>query len=284
MATPIWKNTSYNFNEDILQYTIVNGNSELFSGKAYKYPNATGGEILLNKICENYLDNDITFDLTQPTYESQNFGACKTFALKVNGITRTTVEFYWNYSYNDDVNPSVSLNRPINGKYTNGMYKMITQYAGGEIHTNMDSTTTPKYGYNTLSCGNYALYYRNRLGGFDAFLISGKVSEKDSYNTSSYVKFVKNQVSPTERENNVYRNEITHSYEISTGWLKDSESKILAENLLSSTKVYLHDLVNNKIIPVDIQETEIEYKNFLNLRKLVSYTINIKESNKKVIL
>lgn len=281
---PIWKNTVYTQAGSELIYTIEVLDEEIFTGKAYAYPNSNTINININKICENYLKEILpinTFTANTGSWVTTN-NSYKTFVLKDNsGTTLNTYSFYWDWSYEDLSSASTqSISKPINGRYTLDMYKLQTTLSTTSVTGNYDKTAASGLGYTTSACGDYALYYINRYGGADSLLIEGNVKEKDEFNVSSFVTYLDGNV---ERENNRYLNEISHSYELNTGWLKDSESEILAKHLLSSNDVYLHNLKTDKIIPVDITDTSVEYKKFINGRKLVSYTINVKESNKKVI-
>jgi hypothetical protein len=79
-----------------------------------------------------------------------------------------------------------------------------------------------------------------------------------------------------------YLTEINASYEIHTGWLSETESDILASNLFQSTRVFLHNLQTNEILPVLITDTDVVYKTRNNSgRKLLNYTINVETSHKK---
>lgn len=140
----------------------------------------------------------------------------------------------------------------------------------------IDSAVT----YDIKYCGDMALYYLNARGGWDSFLIEGKVIKKDNYTIYEYDRAFSNQTIDYERGR--YLNEIETAYELHTGWLTDSQSAILAKNLLGSNQVYAHNLVTDKIFPVVITDTSAEYKTYKNEGKLVSYTINIVESQSKV--
>lgn len=136
------------------------------------------------------------------------------------------------------------------------------------------------YTYSIRYCGDMALYYLNAQGGWDSFLIEGDVIKKDNYTIYEYNKSFNNQTIDFER--NRYLNEIETAYELHTGWLSDRESDILAKNLLGSNKVYAHNLKTNKIFPVVITDTSVDYKKHKTEKKLVSYTINIVESQNKI--
>lgn len=290
---PIWIDKTYTFTGSSA-YTYVIGdasNNILFSGKAYAFPGTTTAEINVNKICENYLENDLTIlsssastGITTQTNAAQTFKLYRdTDRITTGSTLLNSYKFYWNYNQSNVIYSGV-LSEPINGHYDVNMKKLRTSLDNTNgVQTEWNSQNSSALGYTTSACGDYALYYLNRNGGWDSFLIEGKVIENDSYSTSSF-ETKSNQVNYWSRENNRYRNEITHTWELSTNWLSDSESRRLAFHLLSSNKVYLHNLTTNEITPVDITDTSTDYKTFKNERKLISYKIKIKESNKQVIL
>lgn len=137
-----------------------------------------------------------------------------------------------------------------------------------------------EYSYNGNYCGDMALYYLNANGGWDSFLIEGAVKQKDKYEIGEYDKSFDNTTLDFERTR--YQNVIATSYELHTGWLTDAESARLAKHLLGSNQVYAHNLKTDRIFPVVITDTEAEYKTHRSEQKLVSYTINITESQSKI--
>lgn len=131
--------------------------------------------------------------------------------------------------------------------------------------------------YDVNYCGDAALYYRNAYGGYDAFLLEGKVQRTDRYTQQDYHKAYDNTTIEFGRTR--YITEITKSWELHTGYLKDDEAKRLVKHLFPSTRVWLHLLDDNIITPVvitDTSATELTYKN--NGEKLVAYTIKVDAS------
>ena len=127
--------------------------------------------------------------------------------------------------------------------------------------------------YDTGCCGDWALYYVNARGGWDSFLIEGKVKRTDAVTHFEY-----SNANDTRKQ---YMSEVEPAYEMHTGWLTDSQSEILAHNLIPSVKVYAHNLNENKLFPVVITDTSVEWKTFKNEKKLVSYTINVVAGDKE---
>ncbi len=280
---PIWQNTLYTYNSTGLSYYVECNNIKLFSGKAIPFPGASSGQININKICENYLTQDLTILTSSTSSGSETHSdAAKTFNLRSTSTDNIlyTYTFYYDWSYET---LSSNLSVPVNGKYVDGMYKLQTTVTSNSVITYYDKTLTGTLGYYTLSCGEYVLYYLNRNGGWDSLLIEGKVKESDDFKVDKY-ETIYDMSLYYSRESHRFRNEITHNWELHTGWLSDRESAVLAKHLLPSNQVYLHNLISGKVYPVEITDNSVEYKKFKNENKLVSYTINVKDSNKKVIL
>lgn len=134
--------------------------------------------------------------------------------------------------------------------------------------------------YDCSYCGDYAVYYVGRKGGWNSFLFEGPCKKIDKLSDLKYNRVVNN--TSIDFENNKYLVEINPTYELTTGILDDEESEKLASDLFSSPKLYLHNLITNEIVPAFVVDTSAEYKTFRNQqRKFVQYTITIQESHTK---
>lgn len=147
--------------------------------------------------------------------------------------------------------------------------------------------------YDMNCCGFGALYYRNRYGAWDSFLIEGNVRKKETY--------TRNQYRTAGLTGNLYDSifskttsgvDIVTSYEAETGWLTEEESRRLVFHLLSSPIVYFQEIDPHRertevddisYIAVNITNTASEYKKFRNGRKLVRYTITFEKSQKNIV-
>ena len=142
------------------------------------------------------------------------------------------------------------------------------------------------FSYDLRHCGNGALIYRNRFGGYDSFLIEGNIIKTDNYTKLNYEHkgfynvAINNYHYASEKYTDTVN--INTTYECHTGWLTDEESERLAFHLLSSPEVYFQDLdferFDYNIRPVTLDKVRLtnsnaEYKKFRNGRKLVKYTI-----------
>ena len=135
--------------------------------------------------------------------------------------------------------------------------------------------------YDVNYCGDGALYYLNSRGGYDAFLIEGQCVRTDKFTQKDVYKAYDNsQVNDFGR--NRFLTQITPTWKLTTGWLTDEQSAILAENLLPSTQVWFHNLIDDTIHPVVITDTSVKHKTYGNEgNKLVAYDINIEYSQAK---
>lgn len=131
--------------------------------------------------------------------------------------------------------------------------------------------------YNVV-CGDCGLYYLNKKGAYDLFVIEGNARTYDVYNKTSYTQH-------TSPKNLVFSdvdisNRIETEYELVTGWLTDEQSEIVATQLLPSLSVYLQK--GDTIVPVNITNSKVEHKCFKNGRNLNQYTITCNSSKYRI--
>ena len=307
---PIWKDTHYvvegtensTFEYSIRMYdgTIIENGTQIenwvtiFNGKAWAKPVTNEISININRICKDYLKSDLP-DIRKVllTETHSQLDCVKTFGI-FNGAGVKVAEYKfildWSYENVNFNNRPTVLSRPINGKAVDGMMGFYTTLnSRDEVQTIIspsigglnDAVRSQIYTLINTPCNaKYALYYLNRYGGWDGFLIEGNVTKKDGYNRY-YIDTPYNNNS-IDFGKKVYHNEIVTSYELHTSWLNDSQSGNLAFNLLSSNMVYIHNLVENTIEPVVIVDAEAVYKTFKNQgNKLCNYTINVECSQKQ---
>lgn len=130
------------------------------------------------------------------------------------------------------------------------------------------------------SCKRYCLYYVNGFGGWDSFLINGNDKKNDTIQQHTLEKYANNTTQQFAKKN--YLNKVTTKYTLYTHYLNDEEASKMW-HLLESTQVYLHNLEEDKIIPVLIKDTSVDYKTFTNNgKKKFYYTINVAESQEKI--
>ena len=280
-----WEDVILQRTESVFDYRIYNRTNLIFQGRAYKRPNADTNDIKLNKIFENYLSNSINDLLNSGETEDTSVNASKVFKImKLDSdgtetlIDEYTILYDWSYDFRFR-GQDTDLSRPINGRYVAGMYKIGTTVSGPS-GTVANSLT--KGAYNVLAdCGDYALYYLNAYGGWDALLIDGTVLKKSTikqYTTDR--NYDNNKI---EFEQTKYINEIQDAFEINTGFLTDEQAANLSNNLIPSREVYLHIISENKIIPVLITDSNVTYQTYqTNNLQMPQYKINVKESQVKL--
>lgn len=275
---PIWKDTFYTANASSLVYSIRHNGTVIYSGKAYAMPDSNQVKINVNKICQNYLSSDIQSLLEGGSSSMTMSDVVKTFTLN-NGNGTVLESYTFIYIWDRDVDwsgSSVTLSHPIDGCYVGNMYKLHTRYNGSTV-------TTYKHNgaYSKLVCADYALYYLNARGGWDAFAIQGYAKKTD--NITQYTTDKAYDNTTLDFENDRYISEISTAYEMGTDWLTDEQSANLANNLIGSNKVYIHNLKTDKIVPAVITDSSVTYQTFkTNGNKLCRYTIKLKESQNKI--
>lgn len=276
---PIWKDTYYTTTAASLTYKIYLSDTLIFSGKAYRMPNGNNIQININKICQNYLEQNIDSLLTGSSSSQQNPNAKGDFVLK-NG-SNTTLETYrflydWDYTHNW-TGSSATLSQPINGEFISGQMKLKTSVAATGS-SNTVTTYRSTGSYDKEICGTYVLYYVNARGGWDAFAFH-KGEKSETITQHNYSKTFNNTT--YEFEDKRYISEIDTTYKLSTGILTDAQSKSFAKNLVSSNKCYLHNLSEGWIKPVVITDNQVTYKEWDNVDDVISYQITVKESQTK---
>lgn len=318
---PIWKDVYFDFgNNQTVEYTIYYGNNLIFKGKSWLRPNTYRNEILVNKLCQNYLSQTY-LDLDSVSWEVNS----RDFTLRSADGTQIyhTYRFINDWSYSDDFKTGL-LSHPIlnNQIGVRGQMFPFSLYGAGEqvkIEYGVEYMDgyTDKYGnpiedwwsteyitngvstdffvvarrdakyIDTVWIGHeryklkesceipYVIYYNNPWGGFDWFPIRGKVTAKDRiipYKTMGNYNNTK-----LDFGNSRYLTEISRSYNLNTGWLKQEEGDRMWY-LLQSNVVYLHDLKADKIYPVVITDTEVEYKQKTRTEKIINYNFTVELS------
>lgn len=148
--------------------------------------------------------------------------------------------------------------------------------------------------YKVDPCIKYVLYYKNYHGGWDWLVVRGMVkktikSATQTYDDGLYYGGQSAKILPivgqqSESSNilipnselgitNIYNNNITTELKINLGWFTDEQSVELVE-LFTSTKVYLHDLNDDKIIPITITSKSFDEKQYQENRTMNKYSLN----------
>lgn len=299
---PIWMDTSYSIAASASPFTyninlktgrqiIVNGNTQdevvtVFSGKAWIRPDDATLKININKIAQNYLYSDLP-DLRNVSANTSYENKYEYRQFYLTNSANTTLETYnflmdWSYD-TTALTSTMNMSRPINLHGATNMLFLSTEFNSSSQKVVTTLKISGSSSYDRTHCGSHAIYYLNRYGGWDSFLIEGNVVKTDKYKRYQTSRTFDNKTIDFQKK--TYDNEITESYKLSTGWLTDSQSQVLAEHLLSTNMAYLHNLVTGEIIPINITDASTTYKTYKNNnRKRVNYTINVESSQTKSII
>lgn len=131
------------------------------------------------------------------------------------------------------------------------------------------------------SCNRYCIYYQNLRGGFDWFIFKGKCIESFAMVDNQYKRNIDNNF--TTHEKVTYQKNITKSWSLTTDYLSDNESKMFREIYLSPM-VWLHDLQEGKVYPINITNKNFETKSYKNQgRKLFTYNVKCELAQDRMV-
>lgn len=278
VKAPIWKDTYYTASTSTLVYSIALGGQTIFTGKAYRMPNENVLKLNINKICQDYLSQDID-DLFGSSTSQTNHNACLDFVLK--NSTGGTIETYrflydWDYDHNW-TGASATLTEVVNGHYAAGQWRLNTS-----VTSNTNTVTTTRANnslYTEEVCGDYILHYVGARGGWASFCFEGKCVKTDAITPHYFNKAFDNTT--VEFEQGKYLSEISTTYKLNTGVLTEEQASRFAKNVISTPKAYLQILSEGKIIPVVITNNSAEFK-LDDGQNLITYELNVKESQTKL--
>lgn len=312
--SPIWRDIKYTFTEPIAEFSIKDFNSGeiLYRGRSYQKPSLDPNSIYVNRLVENWIStpnfNPYNFSAIRGGYGIFDL-------LDANGNVLQNYHFVNDWSYNINEFKAGLLSRPITNnpyairgqylpfsifgdddinevyfgfKLNNGTeYKQNRNVSNDILHTWFDTAKEDaqdilfayigKYKIKMEEpCKNrYVLYYVNPYGGYDWFNHIVKYQEIDNLQTYEYVQDVDNTTISFGK--NRYLTEINKTIKLTTGWLKEEESKRMWY-LLETTQVWLHDVVEDRIYPVTITNKTIDYKQKTYSQKIIQYEIEVQFS------
>lgn len=120
------------------------------------------------------------------------------------------------------------------------------------------------YAVRQNGCARYAVYYINAYGGWDSLVLAhGKRTDNLTRHTTKYDYDNSN---PSNRGARDYSVEVSPSWELITDWLTRGDKM---HHLLNSPLVYLYDLEEQVFIPVNLENTDSEYRD-----RFTNYTFN----------
>lgn len=308
--------------ENSVNYNINYKNETIYAGKAYVMPSTEYVEIDISKICSSYLNSTLENSIDAPqVYNAQD--GVGLFSLYVNEELHSTYLFYNSYSYKvnppytqDGDESYIVLSEPIRKVFDSRQYIVYSffnvlntssyyfdfyfhknQYTHSTVSDTLNGRTqyttmaTVPDGFDTVqffqeyipikdTCCKYCLYYQNALGGWDSFLINGNDKQIDKITSYKYIKSVDNTTRKFGTKK--YLNMINSTYRLYTDWMNDDEASRM-HHLLESTEVYMHNLEDGTIIPVNITNNTCEYKTYSNNgKKKFYYEIDVEFAQHKV--
>ena len=133
---PIWKDTYYFANHlDVFEYSLKYNGVSVYFGKAYCGPGDGGPMVQVNKICQNFLKNNI--ELTEGVHS--NDGAYGVFSLcNSEGLELGNYVFLMDYGGVWSGETGYVMTEPINGHLDPRMYVMHTQYNNVQTTVNYE--------------------------------------------------------------------------------------------------------------------------------------------------
>ena len=143
------------------------------------------------------------------------------------------------------------------------------------------SNSTKRVTYDRSYCGQYVLFYKNRFGGYDSFLIESNLIEKRTPNKTSWgdsIPYAYGNEDVLSGNVNSYKERIDSektTYSFNSGYLSDEQSDRFYNHLILTEEAYLYDCVAGTYIPVKITNGEVEKEVFRNGRKLNSYRVDM---------
>lgn len=127
----------------------------------------------------------------------------------------------------------------------------------------------PFFEQKEWSRGKYVIYYYNTLGGYDYLVVEGPVVPSTQNVSNHYLTY--------SRKRKVYQTDQTKKFTVQMGTMPD-ESSVFVEEMVTSPRVYLHDIAKDEIIPVRPTTSTVEKKTFWNQgRKFANYQIELED-------
>lgn len=272
---PVWRDTFYTHNigiGNVLRYQIT-GPDIPYQGIAYADPTGVVS-VKINDVVKNYLTTTMPDFRTYDNQTVTHANAIGSFALIDTDTLDTlgTYTFCNDYDYTNHTNYIYNGAHPVNGHANDTMWCFHTYLSSSSLKTLV--TTGSCTGYTRSYCGQGAIYYQNRAGGYDSFLFEGHTKRTDNFSRTSLLTIYDN--TSIEFGQRPYLTVTTPNWEVNTGWLKDSQARNFAWNVFSSSQIWFHDFKDGQVYPVQIDDQEAEYKEYRNGKQMINYTLHLK--------
>lgn len=276
MAHPIWKDYIISVDADVVEFVVSQDAQQIYSGKAFRKPNANTIDIKINDICANYFRNP--FPSNFPNVETERHPYVISFVVELyyNDTNENyIIQFYndWSGSEWEDTSVLRFLTAPISNKVPQGVPIVSSRTQFFNVANVVQIPTENSAQYEVVGdCYRYMLYYLNAMGGWDFLLIEGKEKQTDNYTRYTIGQTYNNDQSRNRGTRN-YRNDIARKWELHTLWIDDAGAQNM-HHLLGSTDVYLYDMQTEQLHPITIANTSCEYKTYSNNgNQLIRYDI-----------
>ena len=291
---------------DSASFQVSAGDEVIYAGTAFRRPDAAELSVRLNDICADFLSNPLPDFGDEAERDTQaapelvrTFGVQFTMGGTVSKVAE--VQFFRDWSYDPDW-PLTGLANDLIVPLLDRRQKLVlTSYTNAQraLRVTPVSGLSPSYvigggdgPYNVTfsltnvrsvscsgitwqveeTCLRYALYYLNAHGGWDSLLVRGAASVSDAMERSTAWRDYDNSDARNRGRVN-WRNAVTRTWTLHTGWLTDEQAAKM-HHLLESTDVYLLDLETQELRAVVLTDTEAPVKTFKGEgRNLVEYTV-----------
>ena len=288
-------------------FQVSAGEEVIYAGEAFRRPGASELSVRLNDICSDFLANPLPdIDPEAPVTQAapdlvRVFGVQLVQGSLVSSVG--AVEFSRDWSYdpewpltglaNDPIVPLLDYRqRLVLTSYTDasrtvyldrtggaGSLSVAVGGSGGPYNASLNMSRNvlrARCGDLTWSvgqtCARHALYYLNAHGGWDTMLMRGASSQSDGVERSEAWRDYDN-ADPRNRGRVNWRNAVTRTWTMHTGWLTDAQAAKM-HHLLESTDVDLLDLDTQELRAVVLTDADAPVKTYKGEgRRLVDYTV-----------
>ena len=306
VQAPIWRDTAVSFGAAESAPFQISADGELiYAGEAFRRPGASELSARVNDVCADYLGNPLP-DLSSGADRDQaapelvrTFGVQVMMGSTVSAVAEVTFTLDWSYDpgrtmsglANDPIVPLLdSRQKLVATVYGGTMLVMSSPVVGLGVAYKIGEGL--QGGYNSVlnlegvrrisvgglpwdveeTCARHALYYLNALGGWDTLVMRGASSVSDSVERSEAWRNYDNSDFRNRGRVN-WRNAVTRTWTMHTGWLTDAQAAKM-HHLLESPDVYLMDLDTGEVRAVVLTDTDAPVKTFKGEgRRLVDYTV-----------
>lgn len=309
IVKPVWKDFIVSFDDDA-EFILIDNNREFFKGHIYPKPNESKSKFYLNKIMQDYVYLKPLDELFFGSDVQYHNDGLKRIELKREGNNAIT-EYYFKYDYSYRDNNDLVLTEFILPYFVKGQYVLLTfrnettetqnySYQIGGITTNVSINP---FEYKTIkiytgnnnqivingkqypivdACRtNYVVYYLNSKGGWCSLPVEGRVTKRDSLNTFEFTRNYNNTKPEFGRMR--YLSEYNTTYTFNTGWIKEEDVEKVVD-MLESNMLYVHILDDDKIVPLLLDNTNVDYKKKSLQEKLIYYQFEATTAQSKVRL